>query len=274
MKLLQIPRFVLVWMLSGMYLARLAYQSFRYFRISTHLPYTLYLYVLRLLAWCQKLILAQIFRFPHLPSSLLRLLAHDRIFKIGVAIKGDLTRLKKQFPLQLENVSFNTIDLKDYAVQRGVIKRKAKGSLVALVEFVLQAYLPKDENTRISNKWELHSIPPKLLQYAATDIYASHEVFEGLSKLVMVSGVKITTLGGTPVAVLSQEGGASVAYGKISSLQPKTYNGIRVAVPTASRIIVEVHTILSSSSFAPLHKLPNTPSSSSKTPKYFTLGEL
>jgi hypothetical protein len=43
------------------------------------------------------------------------------VFKVGSSIKGDLTHLKKQFPQLAEQTSFNTIDLKEYTIQRGLI---------------------------------------------------------------------------------------------------------------------------------------------------------
>jgi len=72
----------------------------------------------------------------HLPSSLLRLLINDRVFKIGSAIKGDLTRLKKQFSQLVEQTSFNIIHLGEYAIQRGILQRKESGTLDTLVEKV------------------------------------------------------------------------------------------------------------------------------------------
>jgi hypothetical protein len=50
------------------------------------------------------------------------------VFKVGSAIKGDITRLKKQFPQLAEQTSFNTIDLKEYAIQRGIILQKQSGT--------------------------------------------------------------------------------------------------------------------------------------------------
>ncbi|PBK92656.1 hypothetical protein ARMGADRAFT_1030892 [Armillaria gallica] len=68
----------------------------------------------------------------------------NQVFKIGTAIKGDITCLKKQFP-QLTGKSITTIDLKDYAIQHGIIHHKEMGSLDALVEKTLGKYLLKDD---------------------------------------------------------------------------------------------------------------------------------
>jgi hypothetical protein len=76
---------------------------------------------------------------------------NDRVFKVGSSIKGDLTRLKKQFPQLAEQTSFNTIDLKEYTIQRGLIGRKQSGTLDVLVEKLLGMFLPKDESVRRSD---------------------------------------------------------------------------------------------------------------------------
>ena len=80
------------------------------------------------------------------------------MFKIGSAIKGDLTRLKKQFPQLASQTSFATIDLKEYAIQRGVIQRKDPGGLDSLVEKVLGKYLPKDDTVCKSEDWEARTL--------------------------------------------------------------------------------------------------------------------
>ncbi len=88
-------------------------------------------------------------RFARLPTSLLRLLIHDRIFKIGSGVKGDSTRLKKQFPQQLgSQTSFVTIDLKDFALQRKLLDEKESGGLDRLCAKILGIHLVKDDDLR------------------------------------------------------------------------------------------------------------------------------
>ncbi|KAJ6484835.1 hypothetical protein C8R45DRAFT_931274 [Mycena sanguinolenta] len=76
-------------------------------------------------AICLKL--PKVHRFKILPTSLLRLLINDRVFKIGSRIKGDLIRLQKQFAVLRDKSTFNVIDLKEYSIQRGAIGRKDAG---------------------------------------------------------------------------------------------------------------------------------------------------
>src|SRR6202044_2523967 len=89
--------------------------------------------------------LSQLFKFHTLPPSLLRFLLSDCAFKIGSAVKGDLTRIKKQFDQLANQTSFNVIDLKEYALHRGILQKKESGSLEALVGKVLGKYLCKDD---------------------------------------------------------------------------------------------------------------------------------
>ncbi|KAJ3739312.1 ribonuclease H-like domain-containing protein [Lentinula detonsa] len=121
-------------------------------------------------------------RFSFLPPSLLRLLTSERVWKIGSHIKGDLTRLRKQFPSQLDDsLQFSTIDLKTYALAKGFIQPKQTGTLASLCETVLGVHLPKDQKTRANNNWEYPTISTSLLHYAACDVLASRRIFERIA---------------------------------------------------------------------------------------------
>ncbi|KAF9073373.1 hypothetical protein BDP27DRAFT_1318788 [Rhodocollybia butyracea] len=123
----------------------------------------------------------RVHRLSSLPPSLLRLLTSERVWKIGSRIKGDLTRLKKQFPSQLDdNTRFSTIDLKDLARSRGLIQPRQSGSLAALCDAILGLELPKDPKIRANNNWEFSTISPALLYYAACDVAASRHIFEAM----------------------------------------------------------------------------------------------
>ncbi|KAF9028547.1 hypothetical protein BDZ89DRAFT_1112967 [Hymenopellis radicata] len=195
--------------------------------------------------------------FPRIPVSLLRLLLAERVFKIGSGVKGDLTRLSKQFPQQLQKAVFSTIDLKDYAIQRRIIGREDKGSLAALAETVLGVYLPKDDDVRQSDDWELRPIRSELLKYAALDVLASRQIFEKLSETRAVTGVDRTTPGGTRIALLVQPGGAIIAYGQVLAEQPSKYGDIRIDIPSQSRLVVEIDDVLCTAAALPLHKIPD-----------------
>ena len=83
----------------------------------------------------------QVYKFSKPPSSLLRFLLCNRVFKIGSAVKADLTRLKKQFPeLQVQS-KFTVIDLKEHCINRNIIPRNTSGSLETLVERCLGMYI-------------------------------------------------------------------------------------------------------------------------------------
>ncbi|KAJ3787743.1 ribonuclease H-like domain-containing protein [Lentinula aff. detonsa] len=121
-------------------------------------------------------------RLSSLPPSLLRLLTSERVWKIGSQIKGDLTRLRKQFPSQLDDsIQFSIIDLKTYALAKGFIQPKQTGTLASLCETVLGLHLPKDQKTRANNNWEYPTISTSLLHYAACDVLASRRIFERIS---------------------------------------------------------------------------------------------
>jgi hypothetical protein len=184
-------------------------------------------------------------------------LINDHVFKVGSAIKGDFTRLKKQFPQLAEQTSFNTIDLKEYAIQRGIIHRKQSGALEVLVEKLLGMFLPKDDSLRRSDQWEVPQLPDHLIKYAVSDVIASHLVFQKASQIAPLAYIQSTSPPGTHVKILIQEGGEAAAYGTISQTQPASLGNVRVKVPSKSRLVIDVETVIIPSAAAILHLLPS-----------------
>ena len=106
------------------------------------------------------------------------------MLKVGSNIKGDFTRLKKQFPLQLRmgEPAAGLVDLKQLCIQHGIIERSRSqsGTLDALVAKVLGKYLPKDASVRMCELWEENALPQDLKLYASLDVYASRLVYEAV----------------------------------------------------------------------------------------------
>ncbi|KAJ7861486.1 hypothetical protein B0H13DRAFT_1900460, partial [Mycena leptocephala] len=189
-------------------------------------------------------------RFHKLRATLLRILISPQVFLIGSAIKGDLTRLKKQFP-QLLDCTSNIIDLKQFAIRRGVIKKNASGALDTLAEKVLGVYLPKYATFRKTDEWETDLTKrPELLNYAALDIFASRLIFEKLREIAPLDLVQHDTPAGTPIALLVHEGGEIAAYGRSASSQPSNFAGVRNG-PT--RVLIVIDLVLLPSAAAILH---------------------
>jgi len=160
----------------------------------------------------------QVYKFSKLPSSLLRFLLCNRVFKIGSAVKADLTCLKKQFPeLQIQS-KFTVIDLKEHCINRNIIPRNTSGSLETLVECCLGMYISKEERLRKCDDWEKPHLHPDLIQYAALDAYTIYLTFEKTLKIAPITRICIETPPGTLVALLAQVGGQPIAYGWIVDL--------------------------------------------------------
>jgi hypothetical protein len=221
----------------------------------------------------RNLSLKQVHKFNRLPPSLLRLLVHDRVFKIGSNIKGDLTRIKRQFSQLEGQVSFNVIDLKDYCISRGIIKRKESGSLDALAEKLLGSFLSKDPSLRKCEDWELPHLPPHLIEYAALDVHASQLIFNKASETVPLERILYTSPPGTRVAICVQEDGEIAAYGKVAEMQPSSLGKVRVRVPSKSRLVIDVETLVIPSAAAILHLQPVLSKSTTKAGT-FTFGQI
>ncbi|KAK0472637.1 hypothetical protein IW261DRAFT_1570727 [Armillaria novae-zelandiae] len=146
-----------------------------------------------------------------------------------------------------------TINLKDYAIQRGAIHQKESGSLDALVEKTLERYLPKEDAVQKGEHWEDGKLRPDLIQYAATDVFASCCIFEKLSESPLLNNVTIDTPAGSCIALLIQEGGDIIAYGKISADQSSPFKGVHVKVPNRNCVVIDIDTLLKPSAAAVLH---------------------
>lgn len=193
-----------------------------------------------------------------LPPSLLDLLISKQIFKIGSNIKSDLTRLRKQFPELSEKLSTNTIiDLKEYSISRGIIPRKGSGALDILCDKVLGMYLDKPDHLRKHDNWETDNLSEELLNYAALDVHASRLVFEKVSECVPIHRPTVNTPPGTKVAILLQEGGDPIAYGRIAESQPVSLGSVRVKTRSNNRVVVDIDEVLNPSAAAILHLLPH-----------------
>ena len=203
-------------------------------------------------------------RYHSLPVSLLRLLVSNQVFKIGSNIKGDITRLQKQFPQLVNQTSFNVIELKEYCIERGVISRKESGALDKLLEKTAHMYLSKDDNLRRNDGWENRHISPDMLQYATLDVYASRIIFDAATTIAPIECITHNTPHGTRVVIRVQEGGATAAYGKIAASQPKSLGSVRVATPSKNRLVVDVDEVICPLAAAILHLLPGTSSGKTK----------
>lgn len=180
-------------------------------------------------------------------------------------MKGDLSRLKHQFTQLKNQTSFNSIDLKEYCTQRGIIPRKAHAGLDILLEKTCGKYLSKDENLRVCEDWETRELCSDLLKHAALDVFASRIIFEKASECAAPAKVDDLTPPRTRVVLLVQEGGIPAAYGKISDLQSPSWGGIRVKVANKNCALVRVDSLIIPSVAAILHRLPARDPGKTKT---------
>ncbi|PLX05462.1 MAG: 3'-5' exonuclease [Marinilabiliales bacterium] len=104
-----------------------------------------------------------------LSSALINILEDPNIRKIGVAIKDDLSKLKKIRPFQPEGF----IDLQDYAEYFSIQEK----SLKKLAAIVLKVKVSKAQ--RLSN-WETENLSYAQMKYASTDSWICREIYNTL----------------------------------------------------------------------------------------------
>ncbi|THH17937.1 hypothetical protein EUX98_g9038 [Antrodiella citrinella] len=177
----------------------------------------------------------------YLPGSLLTVLRSSRIKKVGVNIRGDLTRLFNDCGFSASDTPF------EGDVSLGVMARdrdltdKATIGLADLSTMVLRRFLPKEESIRISTTWDDPNLPPHFWDYAALDVYASWAIYDVLNAVPSAEEITETTRGGTSVKLLASDRKTVVAYGFIAPDRPVTFDRIRV---TKTRAVVNITSIM------------------------------
>lgn len=176
-----------------------------------------------------------------LPTSLLVLLRSQRVRKVGVHIKADLTRLYKDcgFLNSHELPFVGAVELGQMAKERNVTD-STKVSLSDLAAAVLKRNLSKDLSIRLSTEWDSPSLSEAHQVYAALDAYASWSIFDAFISIPIAGPVTSETPPGTEVQLLSRSGNIPVAYGFVARHQPKQHNGVNV---TKTRTIITVKAI-------------------------------
>ena len=105
------------------------------------------------------------------PLSLKQLLQDGSIKKVGVNIKGDATKLKRDWGVVMHNIE----DIATAARSRGLVAR-ANHSLADLLAKLCGYHLDKDASIRCSD-WALQGLSKKQMDYAAVDVFATLRLF-------------------------------------------------------------------------------------------------
>ncbi|MBS3772034.1 MAG: 3'-5' exonuclease domain-containing protein 2, partial [Bacteroidales bacterium] len=103
-----------------------------------------------------------------LPGALKRLFEDDSILKIGLALKDDLSGLKRFGDF----TSASFVDLQDLAKDLSI----QNNGLKKLAAIFLNFRVSKSRSQRLSN-WERQILTPKQLTYAATDAWVCYELY-------------------------------------------------------------------------------------------------
>jgi hypothetical protein len=172
---------------------------------------------------------------------LLTFLQSQRVLKVGVHIKADLTRLFKDCGLsEPHDPPFvGAVELGHMAKDRNLVK-KANIGLADLTSLVLRRHLPKDSSIRVSGNWDNIPLTPAQEEYAIMDVFATWSIFEAFSATTASSSVTEQTLGGTQVKLLSRDHSSTVAFGIVAPDRPPKFQGVNVS---KTRILVNITTV-------------------------------
>ncbi len=103
------------------------------------------------------------------PPELAEVLADEQVLKIGVAIHDDIVSLRKL----REHEPKGFIDLQQYVNQFGI----EDNGLKKLVANILGFRISKRQQT---SNWEADVLSPAQIEYAATDAWVCHEIYNKL----------------------------------------------------------------------------------------------
>lgn len=109
-----------------------------------------------------------------LPPTLSALLSDERVKKVGVGIKADAAKLKKDWNLKVAGV----VDIRDIpeVAEESILSKK----LESLVLYYLHQHLEKKPTTIFSD-WQAPVLSEHQIAYAANDAFASISLYEFLS---------------------------------------------------------------------------------------------
>ncbi|CAN0875263.1 3'-5' exonuclease [Linum grandiflorum] len=108
----------------------------------------------------------------------LRLLLQDcTLLKVGVGIGNDATKVFKDY-----NVSVQAVEDLSYLANQKLGGQPKKWGLAALAETLVSKELPKPKKVRLGN-WEVKFLTKQQIQYAATDAFASWQLYQVLKDL-------------------------------------------------------------------------------------------
>lgn len=103
-----------------------------------------------------------------LPEGLKQLLEDESILKIGLALRDDVSGLKRFNDFSPSSF----IDLQDLAKENDI----QNNGLKKLAGIFLNIRVSKSRSQRLSN-WERHTLTPKQVRYAATDAWVCYELY-------------------------------------------------------------------------------------------------
>src|SRR6266487_1236720 len=123
--------------------------------------------------------------------------------------------------------------------------------LADLCAAVFHACLDKSSPLRVSRDWDNAQLSPEQIHYAALDAWVSLQIYHCLSQIPLPGLITESTLPGTPVSVL-QDDGKVIAHGVLSQETPAlTCRGVN---HTPSRAQVTIQHVVMPGAILPLHK--------------------
>jgi len=128
----------------------------------------------------------------------------------------------------------------------------AQASLADLSAVVLQKHLDKNTKVRLSEEWDNEMLTQEQEEYAASDVWASLQIYKYLSKLSVPQPLPSDLQPGLQVLLYSVENTTVIARGQISLHANSTfYDSIRIS---PSRTVIDVSVVLVPATIVTTHR--------------------
>ena len=117
-----------------------------------------------------------------IPDELVQVLAHPRVFKVGLNIGGDVSKLARDYDFLRGKINA-VVEVRKFSAILGIIPAK---SLAGMVEQLMHRTLPKPHDIRCGN-WDQVPLPHAWRRYAALDAFASLAVMKAAFELYLTT---------------------------------------------------------------------------------------
>jgi hypothetical protein len=201
----------------------------------------------------KKIWIIQMHKIKDIPDAFEQIIFSESIKKVGLKINSDIRKLFRDWKPSKPSCQTEAIPALVDIANLAKIKRKTANATLGLQELTEKIlHMSLDKSLRHSN-WEANELTDDLIQYAASDVLASYQIFEALQNMSDKIRLTSTPQNGTLVSIMTLTGDTVVAIGTSVSKEAANYSG-KLKL-TKNRAFVRIERILAPSAIVGVEKI-------------------